>query len=50
MDRWSSSRSSALDASPDDRWPQSAGTHVYRLAHELLQQSRRNAFPPHGPG
>jgi hypothetical protein len=37
-------RARALDVTPQDRWPQSAGTHVYRLADELLQQSRRNAF------
>jgi hypothetical protein len=37
-------RARALDVTPQDRWPQFAGTHVYRLADELLQQSRRNAF------
>lgn len=39
-------RARALDTTPDDRWPRTAGTHVYRLAHELLQQSQRNAFSP----
>lgn len=39
-------RARALDTAPADRWPQAAGTRVYRLAHELLQQSQRNAFPP----
>jgi hypothetical protein len=38
-------RARALDTAPEDRWPQTAGTHVYRLAHELLQQSQRNTFP-----
>lgn len=41
-------RARALDTAPEDRWPQTVGTHVYRLAHELLQQSQRNAFPPRG--
>jgi hypothetical protein len=39
-------RARALDTAPDSRWPQTVGTHVYRLAHDLLQQSQRNAFPP----
>jgi hypothetical protein len=39
-------RARALDIAPGDRWPQAVGTHVYRLAHELLQQGQRNAFPP----
>jgi RloB-like protein len=43
-------RARALDVAPGDRWPQSAGTHIYRLAQELMQQSRRNAFPPHDAG
>ena len=29
-------RAEKLDASPDDRWPQRTGTHVYRLVKELL--------------
>jgi hypothetical protein len=43
-------RARALDVTPQDRWPQAAGTHVYRLADELLQQSRRNAFTPRDAG
>lgn len=39
-------RAKALDSSPDDRWPQSTGTHVYRLAEVLLEQHRRNASLP----
>jgi hypothetical protein len=33
-------RAKALDATPENRWPQQLGTHVYRLVEHLLQRSR----------
>jgi hypothetical protein len=31
-------RARALDASPQDRWPQGLGTHVYRLVEDLIRR------------
>ena len=30
-------RAEKLDESPDDRWPQKTGSHVYRVVKKLLQ-------------
>ncbi|MGK5086833.1 RloB family protein [Bdellovibrionota bacterium FG-2] len=33
-------RAKQLDVSPDDRWPQGVGTHVYRIVEAILPHSR----------
>jgi len=30
-------RAAVLDTNPDERWPSSTGTHVYRLARQILE-------------